>query len=137
MKFWKIVLAFCCSLIISFLLFVAYAFFSVGSEEDLGKGYQFIDEQPKLIIDKNHMVRIPPRIIELGWDDRFIVAVQKPDVEFIELEDLDKYPQIHEHIFYWIIDKDSDKIYGPLMYDEFKQKNQTILNNKQIWLNSR
>ena len=104
--------------------------------ENLGVGYEFVNEHPKSI-NKNHYEVVPPRIIELGWDDRFIVAVQIPDITCIDKEELYKYPQIHDHRFYWIIDKDSDKVYGPLLYDSYEQMEDTLMKDHDIWLNTR
>lgn len=138
MRFWKIVLAFFCSLSLLFALFVIFAFFSLGTDtEELGSGYQFINEDSKYIADKNHSEQIPSRIIELGWDDRFIVAVQIPDIAYIDKAEVYKYPQIHDHRFYWIIDKDNDKVYGPLLYDSYEQKKDSLMKNHRIWLNFR
>lgn len=135
MRFWKIVLAFCCSLIIMFILFVVIGYFSFLTDiEYLGNGYEFVNEHPKSI-DKNHYVVVPARVVELGWDDRYIVAVQIPDIACIDKDEWDKYPQIHDHRFYWIIDKGDDKVYGPLLYEAYKQKVQTLMKNHQIWLN--
>ncbi len=137
MSFWKTVLAFCCSLLILFILFVGIVFFSLRPDiEDLGNGYEFINEQPKSI-DKNHYEVVPARIIELGWDDRFIVAVQIPDLACIDKEEWNKYPQIHDHRFYWIIDKKEDRVYGPLLHDSYEQRVDSLMNNRHIWLNSR
>ena len=137
MSFWKIVLAFCISLIVLFILFVAIGYFSLRPDiEDLGNGYEFINEHPKGI-NKNYHVVVPARVIELGWDDRYIVAVQIPDIGCIDENDRNKYPQIHDHRFYWIIDKETDQVYGPLLYDEYKQKEDTLMAHNQIWMNIR
>ena len=62
MKFWKIVLAFFCSLLLLLALFVILAFFSLDTDiEELGGGYQFINEDSKYITDKNHFEQIPPQ----------------------------------------------------------------------------
>lgn len=88
--------------------------------------------QIKTILSKS-----PPRIIGQGWDDRFVVAVQIPDIVCIDKKELCKYPQIHDHRFYWIIDKDNDKVYGPLLYDSYEQKKDSLMKNHRIWLNFR
>lgn len=139
MKFWRLVLAFFCSLILFVSLIVAIAFITSDyATEDLGNGYQFINEHPKSIVDKQHYEKIPPRIIELGWDKRFIVAVQRPDISCISSDELSKYPQIHDRVFYWIIDKEKELVYGPLSSDEFDQKEDLLMrNHDRIWLNPR
>lgn len=137
MSFWKIVLGFCTSLMILFILFVVIGYFSLRPDiENLGGGYEFVNEHPKSI-NKNHYEVVQPRIIELGWDDRFIVAVQIPDVPFIDEEERCKYPQIRDHRFYWIIDKTTDSVYGPLLYDSYKQKKNKLMKDHDIWLNTR
>lgn len=137
MKSWKLVLAFCCSLTILLTLFVVIAYFSLGPDiEDLGAGYQFFNEHPKRI-DKNHNTIVPARVIELGSDERFIVAVQIPDITCIDNNNLNQYPQIHDHRFYWIIDKDNDHVYGPMLYDSYKQRKEILMECHQIWLNPR
>ena len=137
MSFWKIVLAFCCSLTVLFILFVVIGYISLRPDiEDLGNGYEFINEHPKSI-DKNHQEVVPARVIELGRDDCFIVAVQIPDIAYIDNDERSKYPQIHDHRFYWIINKEDDKVYGPLLYETYTQKAQELMKNHQIWLNPR
>ena len=137
MKFWKLTLAFFLSLLLLLVLFIALAYLSIGGNvEELGKGYQFINEDPNSIINKDHVVKVPPRIIELGWNERFIVAVQKPNRYCIEPEERNKYPQIEKNLFYWIIDKDKDSVFGPLLYEEYKSRELTILKGHQIRLNS-
>ena len=64
MKFWKLTLAFFLSLLLLLVLFIALAYLSIGGNvEELGKGYQFINEDPNSIINKDHVVKVPPRIM--------------------------------------------------------------------------
>lgn len=62
---------------------------------------------------------IPTEVIEVGWNQHYLVAKQRDisNLEGKELEDLNKGT-----MYYWILHMDSGKTDGPLNYDELMDK---------------
>lgn len=77
------------------------------SKEDLGGNYLFIDEGQanKIIISKNSSDKaIYGKVVEYAYDDKFIVAKQRPDfndhkskLAFELRSDIEKYPNNSEN----------------------------------------
>lgn len=83
--------------------------------EDLGGGYTYYSEQ-KMISGK---FQIPPTILEYRYNSEIIIVKQHPtkykDIMYIDYN----YPLGRDTIYYWIIEKKSNTITGPINYDEF------------------
>jgi hypothetical protein len=77
------------------------------------------------LVNWNHEVPfIPAKVVELGHDERFIIARQNhlkrlsPDSTYMTPE-----PGVFS---YWILDASIPKAYGPLTEDEFRSKRQEL-----------
>lgn len=118
-KLAKIALYAYISIISLFTLCVYYYIFSDGVV-DLGNGYAVeLDEYRVCKKEGDHMfVILPDWIKEVEHDNRFIIAKQRPD-EWVVKDTTYHYPLGPDTIYYWIIDKQCDKQYGPMCRDEF------------------
>lgn len=104
------------------LLLCFFLFFSQMCDtdsKDLGNGFVYNTEH-KHILGK---IDIPPTVISYDYDKHFIVAKQKPK-EFNEAI-YDKmeyvYPLGRDTVYYWLIIKQEQKVFGALDYDSFLQ----------------
>jgi hypothetical protein len=61
---------------------------------------------------------IPPNIAEVGWDNRYILASQQP-----LQPDSDGFERpIPGATNYWILDTEAPAVYGPLTFEQFRQR---------------
>ena len=65
--------------------------------------------------------RIPEKVVDLGHDDRFIIAKQN-HLKRRNLRPSDTYMEPDPGVYsYWILDTSIPKVYGPLTEEEFKK----------------
>jgi hypothetical protein len=105
-----------------FLLLCIFLFFTLMCDTDsknLGVGFIYNVEH-KHIIGK---IDIPPTIISYDYDKHFIIVKQKPK-EFNEAI-YDKmeymYPLGRDTVYYWLIIKKEQKVFGALDYNSFQK----------------
>ncbi len=74
---------------------------------------------------------IPPDVISYAYDKNFIVAKQKPNEFNCAYEKEISYPLGRDTIYYWLIIKQEQKVFGALDYDSFLQlkKKYKVLDN--------
>ena len=89
--------------------------------ENLGGGYRYCYEQSHISGPK---ITIPSAVLNYAYDNRFIMAKQR-----LGLQPSRDYSDFYEYNFpylnctyYWIIDKETDKYYGPLFFEDFRNK---------------
>jgi hypothetical protein len=106
------------------VLFISILFLFFGQTCDTDSknlGCDFIySSEHKHITGK---IDIPPTIISYDYDKHFIIAKQKPK-EFDEaIYDKMKYvyPLGRDTVYYWLIVKQEQKVFGPLDYDSFQK----------------
>ena len=88
--------------------------FCDGSE-DLGGGFTYYPEQ-KMISGK---FQIPPIILEYKYNSEIIIVKQHPTkYKDIMYDDYD-YTLGRDTIYYWIIEKKTNTLVGPVNYDIF------------------
>jgi len=100
---------------------------------ELGGGYKvdYDGNSYFYLLDKNNTVVIESNIISFNVDSEFIIVEQKP-IKLI-LDSINKTPHVtlkkRDEVFkksklkeFWIINKVSNNIYGPLKKDEYLQK---------------
>lgn len=95
-------------------------------EEDLGGGYTFYWSSGGSINGPD--VEIPMHILNYSSSDRFIIVKQTPNGERTTTY-YDKYKFNYPSLlamYYWIIDKDNRKYYGPLTEQEFVNKGDSL-----------
>lgn len=97
-----------------FFIAVLGFLFDEGTE-NLGGGYKYTYDSAQNIIGP--MISIPPEILDIKFDRRFIMVRQrlnglKPQREYYDEYDYN-YPSLYGD-YYWIIDKQEDKFYGPM-----------------------
>ncbi len=95
-------------------LFVVSLIFDDGAE-DLGGGYEYTYDSARNIIGPK--ITVPPEIIDIKYDRRFIIVRQrlnglKPQQEYYDSYDYN-YPSLYGD-YYWSIDKREDTFYGPM-----------------------
>ena len=103
--------------VIFFCLFLIFYIKCDTDSKNLGSGFVYNDKH-KHITGK---IDIPPTIISYNYDKCFIVAKQKPK-EFDEAI-YDKkeyvYPLGRDSVYYWLIIKQKQEVFGALDYDSF------------------
>ena len=86
--------------------------------EDLGGGYTYFYEQ-RMISGK---CQIPPKILEYRYNSEIIIVKQHPtkykDIMYSDYH----YPLGRDTIYYWIIEKKSNTLTGPMIYDKFQKE---------------
>jgi hypothetical protein len=118
--------------IFSLLCFFLFFTLMYNTElRNLGNGFVY-DEEHKDIIGK---IDIPPTVISYDYDKNFIVAKQKPK-EFNEAI-YDKmeyvYPLGRDTVYYWLIVKQEQSIFGPLDFVSFQNlKEQYSVSDKLV-----
>lgn len=107
--------------LLCFLFLAHLSFYSCTSDyyRNLGKGYVYRDEggDMKEIYHKFSDAEIPPTILSYSYNDKYVIAKQYPKLPRDAYSK--DYNYTNDSIFYWLIEKDNNTIYGPL-------------NNKQI-----
>ncbi len=99
--------------IVLFICLVGYmrytgVFFGPGNADfhyDVVGGYEVFHAGETSITDGNHFI-VPENVIEIAWDDNYILAVQEYNLDSN----------------YWIIDISSSDVYGPLSSEEYNDK---------------
>ena len=96
----------------------------ISCDNRLGAGYKYYSEQKAILSWKGGI--IPPEIIEYNYGRKHIVVAQKPrsllEIDKLYFDDLPSnfsYPNGLAIIYYWIIDKKTKVIYGPMLKEEF------------------
>lgn len=99
------------------LLFFIITFFLDNNEINLGNGYAYNYG--------NHMVfgnnNIPQLVLDFDYNSDFIIVKQKPKLYENAWTDSIGYNYSlgRDVIYYWIINKNTHKVLGPLTYDEY------------------
>lgn len=89
-----------------------------GSTEDFGNGYELYTDDRCIYGQKGGLtIDIPFEVLGYESNGSFIVVRQQPD----KYGSRGSYPYGRDTTYYWIIDKDNDRIYGPVLYDRFRQ----------------
>lgn len=91
-----------------------------------GDGYYLAGStSDKLYIYKGDMgkgqIVIAPNVIDYKYDKSFIITKQMPDSIWIEAECKTKYEQGLNCAYYWIIIKETDKIFGPMSESHYHE----------------
>jgi hypothetical protein len=90
--------------------------------KNLGGGFVYSAEH-KHILGK---IDIPPTIISYDYDKNFIVAKQKQkkynEAIYDKMEYV--YPLGRDTVYYWLIIKQEQKVFGPLDYGSFQELTQ-------------
>ncbi len=89
--------------------------------EQLGDGYVYFDEQ-KFI---DGLISIPPTVISYSYDEDYIIATQEYSPQKIAYYGSrcseSVYPKdIRNGVFYWVIIKKEQNIFGPLDEEGFR-----------------
>jgi len=70
---------------------------------------------------------IPTKVIEIAWDDKFILAKQVPLLTNKDTSDSKKYGTPNETVInYWILDTSVPKVYGPFNSKDFEENKQAL-----------
>jgi len=127
MKIFKI----SCSVVLVFCLFLFFSQMCDTDSKNLGSGFVYNVEH-KHILGKTD---IPPTIISYDYDNYFIVAKQKPKKYNGAIYDKMEYvyPSGRDAVYYWLIIKEEQKVFGALDYDSFlKLKKEYNVSDKLI-----
>jgi hypothetical protein len=105
--------------------------------ENLGCGYTYVHEGG----NDNYIFyeypakggEIPSNIISFDYDKQFIIAKQKPNEYDCAYEKEYVYPLGRDTVYYWLIVKQQQKVFGPLDFVSFqKLKEQYSVSDKLI-----
>ena len=120
---------------ITILIFGIILFVSCSEREkvNLGRGYRF-DYSPVISGDYaifgpyENTYAVAEDVLRFNFDSTFIIAEQKPREIFFKTS-LDETYNKQEELFrkfelrhYWVINKIENKMYGPMNYQEFRNK---------------
>ncbi len=109
-------------IIICFLFFIYLSLCSCTSDyfRNLGKGYVYRDEggDMKEIFHKFSKAEIPPTILSYSYNDKYVIAKQHPKLPRDAYSK--DYNYTNDSIFYWLIEKDNNMVYGPLNYKQIQ-----------------
>lgn len=111
--------------------------------DELGNGYQYVTEShaQKLIHksvcegrDSCVTVGVQPCVADYYNGARYILASQIPLPENLTLAEESQYVDSATTFRYWIVDKKTDKLYGPMGHGAFltKKKSLGITNKKKL-----
>lgn len=86
--------------------------------KNLGSGFVYNAEH-KHILGK---IDIPPTIISYNYDKHFIIVKQKPKKNNEAIYDKIEYiyPSGRDTIYYWLIIKEEQKVFGAMDYESFQ-----------------
>ena len=94
-------------------------FFSLSSTDEakLGSNYVYDPEHRHIVGE----IDIPPVVGDYKYNERFIVAKQFPtSVDNIIYDKMEyNYYLGRDTIYYWIIDKQTGKVWGPIDYNKY------------------
>jgi len=104
------------------------------STENLGDDYLYRNEGgtiKDILSKKANGGEIPATVKSFDFNEKFIIAKQKPKLPQDPLYDNDyKYNRGEKEYYYWIIIKESNFVLGPLSLEEFNdQKNKYKIPN--------
>lgn len=110
------------SILLVILIFVLFLFFSQMCDTDskkLGSGFVYSAEHK----DIRGKIDVPPNILSYDYDKKFIIAKQKPKEHDEAIYDKMeyRYPLGRDTVYYWLIIKKEQKVFGALDYDSFLQ----------------
>lgn len=103
------------------------AFIFDDGAEDLGGSYSYSYDSSLVV--HGPKINVPPEILDIKYDHRFIIAKQrlngqKPQREYYDSHKYD-YPSLYGD-YYWIIDKQEDTFHGPMDSLQYKQKSDSL-----------
>jgi len=112
------------SLLFTFCCF-ALVFQSCTSDNsiNLGKGYFYRDEGKDIkdiLCENSKGGEIPATVLAYAYDNKFIIAKQRPKLPQDHLYKKDYRYTIKNNLFYWIIVKENNVVFGPLNMQEYK-----------------
>lgn len=121
------IVRFICWAVLSLFLVSLVAFVFDDGAENLGGGYSYGYDSSRAI--HGPKIDVPPEIMDIKYDRRFIVAKQrlnglKPQREYYDRYDYN-YPSLYGD-YYWVIDKLEDTFYGPMDSLRYKQKSDSL-----------
>jgi hypothetical protein len=92
--------------------------------------YRLIKTNPDevAVVPKGHWdektPKIPSKVIEIGWDDRFVIAKQER-MPKLDANDRVGGP-VMDQFGYWILDAKTPEVYGPMLYEDFGLKRREL-----------
>ncbi len=103
----------------------------VFPEKKLGKGYFYDNDDDRIF---GPVIDIPREVLQYDYNRRYIVVKQRPEKwpDDPLYERTYSYPWGRDTIYYWIIDKQENSYYGPMLYDEFDSIFNTLEGKKKL-----
>lgn len=98
------------TLLIFAILLLLYSFSCNAGEQDLGNGYKKVFNGRRTYLLKDGYMLIEQHIVKLTFDDKFILVYR------IINDNLDRKNGMYE---FYIIDKQKEKLFGPLNFDQY------------------
>ena len=120
------------NILIMFLILQSCA---LDYEEELVNGYTLFSEGPNhTIILKYGGGFIPCHVVAYDYNDLYLVAaqIQQQNNCRDSLNNLSRFDE--GALNFWIIDMSTDKVFGPLNYNEFVEKKKLLGVNKSLSL---
>jgi hypothetical protein len=112
---------------LSCIIFITLILQNCSSDytENLGNDYFYRNEGgiiKDILCKKANGGEIPATVIEYNYNNDFIIAKQKPKLPQDPLYDKTyKYNLGENVLYYWLIDKENQIVYGPLNIEEFNK----------------
>ena len=105
------------------------------TEHQYISGHQIGILYPYIIKHQPKRKDIPPIVIDYKYDNDYILVKQKPKIPLEQIYyDFNEiiYPLGLDTTYYWIIDKKTGEVTGPLLYKEFYSRCKTCSINNLI-----
>jgi hypothetical protein len=88
--------------------------------KQLSGGWTFVTESEEGKVIVNGQKTVPCKVVQYGYNDDFIVALQKPTKDCFVGTDSNKYSLGKDDHYYWVIIHKQDLFVGPLSEGDFE-----------------
>lgn len=119
------------------VIFITACIGGLDDKHELSGTYYFASESTddNIIVSHGYFEGdpfIPCSVVEYRYDEGYITAKQEPKKECFWGKDNNRYGG--EQYYYWIIDVKSNKIIGPLSFDEFSKIFKQLTISQDLYL---
>ena len=101
-----------CGILLFLCLFLFFSQMCDTDSKNLGNGFVYNAEHKHILGN----IDIPPAVVSFDYDKNYIIAKQEPVQFHNAIYDKKEYiyPQGRDAIYYWLILKEDQKVFGPL-----------------------
>jgi hypothetical protein len=110
--------------LLSFPFLLTFLYSCSDYSKELGGNYFLNVEGKNINVILNHRPNtkgIPPAILKYNYNNDFIIAEQKPNINDNILDETANYKNGRDSLYYWIIVKKNSLCLGPFNLNEFNE----------------